>query len=98
MGLGYQQHVTDATVVGGVDDVRYVTAGDTTHPEMYYSYRQLEGRLDVTTVTLLVRAFGDPSALSATGRTAVRDADDGRGPAAAVPVGGLGGRPPARAR
>lgn len=87
MGLGYQDHVTDATVVGVVDDVRYVTAGDTTHPEMYYSYRQLEGRLDVATVTLVVRTFGDPSALSATVRTAVREADDGLVPEAVMPLG-----------
>ena len=43
---------------------------------MYYSYRQLGGRLPVPVVTLLVRTVGDPGALAPALRTAVREADD----------------------
>ena len=42
--------------------VRYVTAGDSAQPEMYYSHRQMGGRLPVQTITLLTRSSGDPGA------------------------------------
>jgi putative ABC transport system permease protein len=57
-----------------VDDVRYLTAADSSLPELYYSMRQL-GKLPVQTVTLLVRTAGDPLALVPALRTAIREAD-----------------------
>ena len=65
----------EATVIGVVGDVRYVTAADSSQPEVYYSYRQMEGRLPVQTVTLLASA---PSAAldTATLRSFLREADD----------------------
>ena len=77
MGLGYQTDDEEATVIGVVDDVRYVTAADATQPEMYYTYRQFKGRVTVPVVTLLVRTAGDPRALAPALRAAVREADDG---------------------
>ncbi len=75
MGVGYQDPDREATVVGVVDDIRYVGSNDSTQPEIYYTYSQLRGRLIVPVVTLLVRAPGDPRALAAALRSAVRDAD-----------------------
>ena len=43
------------TVIGVVDDVRYVTAGTARRPELYYCYRQMGRRVPVQTVTLLLR-------------------------------------------
>jgi putative ABC transport system permease protein len=64
-----------ATVIGVVDDVRYVNAATTSLPEIYYSYRQMGGRLPVQTVTLLTRSSG-PAALPARAlAAAVREAD-----------------------
>jgi putative ABC transport system permease protein len=65
----------DATIVGVVDDVRYVGATVTTLPEMYFTYRQLDVGMRSTIGTLLVRADGDPSLLAAAVRTAVRQTD-----------------------
>jgi predicted permease len=75
MGVGYEQVMREATIVGVVDDVRYVTASDASQPEIYYSYRQFGGRLPVSVVTLLVRSVDDPLALARSLRTAVREAD-----------------------
>ena len=75
MGLGYQDAGVEAEIVGVVDDVRYLASNDATHPEIYYSYQQLRGRLTVPVVTLLVRAQGDPATLAGALRAAVRDAD-----------------------
>ena len=75
MGAGYQQDQAVATVIGVVDDVRYLTAGNLSQPEMYYSFAQFKGQVKVPVVTLLVRTAGDPSALAATVRAAVREAD-----------------------
>ncbi len=66
----------ESTVVGVVDDVRYVAAGDSSQPELYYSYRQMGGRLPVGVVTLLVRTPDDPRRLASALRAAVREADD----------------------
>ena len=66
----------ESTVIGVVDDVRYVTARDSSQPELYYSYRQMGGRLPVQTVTLLVRTAGDPGAAAAALRAVVREADE----------------------
>lgn len=76
MGVGYEQVRREATIVGVVDDVRYLTASDSSQPEVYYAYRQFGGRLPVSTVTLVVRTLDDPSTLARPVRTAVRDADE----------------------
>jgi putative ABC transport system permease protein len=66
----------ESTVVGVVEDVRYVTGARSSQPELYYDYRQLRGRLPVQVVTLLVRTSGDPALLAPALRTIVREADD----------------------
>lgn len=66
----------ESTVIGVVDDVRYVTAADVSQPELYYSHRQMRGRLPVQTVTLLVRTAGDPGAAAIALRSMVREADE----------------------
>ena len=66
----------ETTVVGIVDDVRYVTASVSSMPELFYSHRQLRGRLPVQTVTLLLRASGDRGAAAAALRAVVREADE----------------------
>lgn len=65
----------ESTVIGVVDDVRYLTAGPVSQPELYYSHRQLAGRLPVPVVTLLVRTSDDPAPLAQAIRTAIREAD-----------------------
>jgi putative ABC transport system permease protein len=77
MGVGYQDADQQATIIGVVDDVRYPGGTRVTQPEMYYSYRQLGGKVVVPVVTLLVRTSADPNALSAAVRAAVREADAG---------------------
>jgi putative ABC transport system permease protein len=84
MGVGYRTEGVEATLVGIVDDVRYLTAADASQPEIYYSYRQFENRLPAPVVTLLVRTHGDPAALAAAMRTAIREADDRLVPDAVV--------------
>ncbi len=75
MGVGYQDADTEATVVGVVDDVRYLTAADASQPEIYYSFRQFKGRVPVPGVTLLVRTERDPAALIPSLRSVIREAD-----------------------
>jgi predicted permease len=75
MGAGYEQGLREATIVGIVDDVRYVAAADSSQPEIYFCYRQFGGRLPVSVVTLFVRTTEDPIALARPLRTAVREAD-----------------------
>jgi putative ABC transport system permease protein len=75
-GYGSNDEQRESTVVGVVDDVRYVSAGDSSQPELYYSYRQMGGRLPVGVVTLLVRTANDPRRLASALRAAVREADD----------------------
>lgn len=66
-----------ATVIGVLDDVRYVSAQDqASQPEMFYSYRQMDGRLPVQTVTLLVRASGDPAAIAGQLQSVIRQTDE----------------------
>ena len=74
MGVGYHDGV-EGEIVGVVEDTRSLSAVDPPQPEMYYSYRQFEGRLPVPVVTLLVRTAGDPAALASSLRTAIREAD-----------------------
>jgi predicted permease len=77
MGVGYQDGHSEATIVGVVEDIRYLTAQDSSQPELYYSFRQLKGRLPLPVVTLLVRTDGDPSALAPALRSAVRESNSG---------------------
>lgn len=65
----------ESTVIGIVEDVRYITAGGISQPELYYSYRQRKGGLPVQTVTLMVRTAGDSGAAAGAVRAAVREAD-----------------------
>ena len=67
--------LVEATVIGVVDDSRYVSGIETTQPELYYSHRQMSGRLPVQTVTLLARTSGSPGAAAASLKLAVREAD-----------------------
>ncbi len=76
MGVGYQDATAQATVVGVVDDVRYVTSTASTMPELFYSYRQFNRQLPVPSVTFLIRTSGDPRALTTSLRTAIREADE----------------------
>jgi len=75
MGLGYQSGDVQATIVGVVDDVKYPGAARERQPEMYYSYRQLHGKVPVPVVSLLLRTQGEPTALGWALRGAVREAD-----------------------
>jgi putative ABC transport system permease protein len=65
----------ESTVIGIIDDVRYVTAAEVSQPELYYSHRQMYGRLPVQTITLVARTSGDPGLAAAAIRSAVREAD-----------------------
>jgi putative ABC transport system permease protein len=66
----------ESTVVGVVEDVRYVTGTSLSQPELYYDYRQMRGRLPVHVVTLLARAPGGLSALASALRSIVRETDE----------------------
>jgi putative ABC transport system permease protein len=52
-----------------------VTAATVSQPELYYSHRQMRGRLPVPTVTIVART-GSPDAVAAALRSVVREADD----------------------
>jgi putative ABC transport system permease protein len=66
-----------ATVIGVLDDIRYVSAQDqVSQPEMFYSYRQMDRRLPVQTVTLLLRSSGDPAAVAGQLQSVIRQADE----------------------
>jgi putative ABC transport system permease protein len=82
MGIGYQSGDTQATIVGVVDDVRYPGTARVTQPEIYYSYRQFNGRVPVPVVTLLLRASADAVSLVPALRAVVRDVDGGLVPEA----------------
>ena len=77
MGVGYMDSPTPATIVGVLDDVRYLAAADGTQPEIYYSFLQLQRRLTVPVVTLVLRTDGDPANLAPALRTAVAEIDTG---------------------
>ena len=66
----------ECTVVGVVDDVRYISSSERQQPEMYYPFRQMGYRLPVQAVTLLARTSADTSAAAAAIRTAVRETDN----------------------
>jgi predicted permease len=75
MALWGQNQSGDATVVGVVEDVRYIGATATSLAELYFSYRQLRGGIRPTTAWLLIRANGNPHELAAPLRRAVTDID-----------------------
>jgi putative ABC transport system permease protein len=75
LGVGYVETPVPATIVGVLDDVRYLSAADATRPEIYYSFLQLRRRLTVPVVTVLLRTKADPVALTPALRTAVAEAD-----------------------
>jgi len=56
--------------------VRYVSGPERTQPEVYYTHRQMAGRLPVQTVTLLTRAAGHSDLAAAAFTSAVRAADE----------------------
>jgi predicted permease len=77
LGVGYMDAPVPATIVGVLDDVRYLSATDATQPEIYYSFLQLRRRLTVPVVTVLLRTAGDPATLTPALRAAVAEADSG---------------------
>jgi putative ABC transport system permease protein len=77
MGVGYMEAPPPATIVGVLGDVRYLSAADSTQPEIYYSFLQLRRRLTVPVVTLVLRTTGDPADLAPALRTAVAGIDGG---------------------
>jgi predicted permease len=81
MGVWGRGQQGEATIVGVVEDVRYVGAGVSTLPEMYFSSRQLKVGMRSSIATLLIRSDGDPAALIPAVRNAVRQADRGLAPA-----------------
>jgi putative ABC transport system permease protein len=74
MRAGYGQNDAWATVIGVVDDVRYVT-GSGALPEIYYSFQQFRGQIPLATVTLFARSSVEPATLAPGLRTAVREID-----------------------
>jgi predicted permease len=80
------QPPVEGTVIGVVDDARYVGRLEPSQPEVFYSYRQMEGRLPVQTVTLLLRGSGDPAGRTTALQTAVREADDRLAADVALPL------------
>lgn len=84
MGVGYRPNPVQGTVVGVVEDVRYLSSTRVTQPEIFFSFRQFESRLIVPVVTFLARTTGDPATLATTLRTAVREADPNLVPDAIV--------------
>ncbi len=80
MGVGYQDIDRDATIVGVIDDVRYVSPADTTQPEIYYSYLQLGHRLATPVLTLILRAAGSPAEPVSAIRAAIHEADNNLAP------------------
>jgi predicted permease len=65
----------ETSVVGVVEDVRYVGTGRMALPELHYSHRQMRGGLPIPVVTLLVRSAGDAATLAPAIRAVVREAD-----------------------
>jgi len=86
LGAGYLENPPDAVVIGVVNDIRYPGTASRTQPEIYYCHRQMNGRLPVPVVTLVLRTHGEPAALAPAMRTAVREADGGLVPEAVAPM------------
>ena len=75
MGVWGDSHGGAATIVGVVDDIRYVGAGVRSLPEMYFSYRQIEAGMRSATATLVMRADGGTPRVADAVRHAVRQSD-----------------------
>jgi putative ABC transport system permease protein len=75
MALWGQNQYGDATVVGVVEDVRYIGATTTSLAELYFSFRQLKAGVRPTTAALLIRTDGDPRDLAGLLRSAVARVD-----------------------
>jgi predicted permease len=75
MGIGYGDSGRTATVVGVVEDTTPVAATESARPEIFFSSRQLNGRLPVPAVTLLIRSASDARSFAPALRLAVRQAD-----------------------
>lgn len=80
MGVGYQDIDRNATIVGVVDDVHYLSPAEITQPEIYYSYLQLGRRLITPVLNLVLHAAGNPAELVPTIRTTLREADSNLAP------------------
>jgi len=74
MALWGQNQTGDATIVGIVEDVKYVGATVSSLPEIYFSYRQLKVGVRPTIAWLFVRSDDQQSAAAAV-RSAVKAAD-----------------------
>ena len=66
-----------STVIGVVDDIRYMSPDVTSQPELYYSYLQMRGSLRVPVAHLMLRTSGHPADLAPAVHAAVREADPG---------------------
>jgi putative ABC transport system permease protein len=75
VAYGQRETPVEATVVGVVDDVRYVMSRERVQPELYYSFRQMDHKLPVQAVSFVVRAAGATAQAAAAIRSAVRQAD-----------------------
>ncbi len=75
MGVGFENGDAKATIVGIVDDVRYLSPTEPTQPELYYSYLQLHGRMVTPTINLVVHTAGNPSEFVPELRKAARAVD-----------------------
>ena len=64
-----------STVIGVVDDVRYLAPRAVSQPEIFYSLRQLRGQVRAPVAHVMVRTAGDPAALAPEIRTALREVD-----------------------
>ena len=69
------QGVTESVVIGVVDDARYPLSAENARPELYYSFRQFDGRLPVQTVTLLAKTPERGGTARGALSAAVREAD-----------------------
>jgi predicted permease len=86
MGIGYMEPRANATIVGVLDDVRYLAAADSTQPEIYFSFLQLQRRLIVPVITLVLRTSGDPARLAPELRAVVAGLDSSVVPDAVSPL------------
>jgi predicted permease len=76
MGMGYQNVMEPyATVIGVVEDIRYVSPAEPAQPEIYYSYLQLRHRIPISTLNLVVHTTGNPADFVSTLRWSLRQAD-----------------------
>jgi putative ABC transport system permease protein len=76
---GRDQDAT-ATIVGVVEDIRYVGSEVTSLPEMYFSAKQFSQGILTPVATMLIRSDA-PSSLAAAVRSAIREADPALVPA-----------------